>query len=146
MISSYMTLYQDWLNYFANDQSIIMPFFVWNERFLKNYFKNFSHATRICYNPVSWLMKSMTPDQTYWITFKLNLMIISGLQSKLFTIRYDHTLSIGGYMYVFVGSEKLGTRVDWFGRFIGQIQNALFRWKNFKNEIKNLQGKLLKLL
>lgn len=73
-------------------------------------------------------------------------MIISGLQSKLFTIRYDHTLSIGGYMYVFVGSEKLGTRVDWFGRFIGQIQNALFRWKNFKNEIKNLQGKLLKLL
>ena len=49
-------------------------------------------------------------------------------------------------MYVFVGSKKLGTWVDRFGRFIGQIQNALFRWKNFKNEIKNLQGKLLKLL
>ena len=44
-------------------------------------------------------------------------------------------ICVGEFINVFVGSKKLGTWVDWFGRFIGQIQNALFRWKNFKDEI-----------
>ena len=86
-------------------------------------------------------MKSMTLDQIFLITFKLNWMTINGLLLKLFMIRYDPEICVGNIMCVFVGSKKLGTWVDRFGRFIGQIQNALFRWKNFKNEIENLQGK-----
>ena len=113
---------------------IIMPFLFESSNFWKNYFKNFSHAMRIYFNPVNWLMRSMTPDQIFLITFKLNWMTINGLQLKLFMIRYASEICVG-VIYVFVGSEKLGTWVDRFGRFIGQIQNALFRWKNFKNEI-----------
>ena len=126
------------------DEAIIMPFLFETSDFWKNYFKNFSHAMRICFNRVNWLMKSMTLDQIFWITFKLSWMTINGLLLKLFMIRYEPEICVGNIMYVFVGSKKLGTWVDRFGRFIGQIQNALFRWKNFKNEIENLQGKWLK--
>ena len=84
-----MTIYQDWSNYFANDEAIIMPFLFETSDFWKNYFKNFSHAMRICYNPVNWLTRSMTLDQIFLITFKLNWMTINGQLLKLFMIRYD---------------------------------------------------------